>query len=321
MKKIKIIPYQIKHFELWNNFLAKAKNANFLFDRNFMEYHSDRFKDNSLLIFNQQELIGLLPANRFGDSIYSHQGLTYGALILTKKVRYFEVLTILKSILNHFKKQGIKQFIYKQNPDYQSLNSCQDIEIALISLTAQLESYEIASVIELRNDFEILQQKRQIKKSTDVNLLIKKEDNFTDFWKLLNQNLEEKHQISAVHSLEEIQNLTHKFKESIQLYTVSLGNELLGGTVLFINHYSAVVHVQYTASNSRGRSYRIHDFLFPFLIKKYRQNKTSFDNDFRYFGFGISDVRKTQSINKGLLEWKEKFGARTFAHRTYKIEL
>jgi hypothetical protein len=40
---------------LWNEFVAHAKNATFLFHRDFMEYHSDRFEDYSLLIFDGKD--------------------------------------------------------------------------------------------------------------------------------------------------------------------------------------------------------------------------------------------------------------------------
>lgn len=29
----------------WNAFIARSKNGMFLFDRNYMEYHQDRFDD------------------------------------------------------------------------------------------------------------------------------------------------------------------------------------------------------------------------------------------------------------------------------------
>ena len=37
-------------------FNKNAKNGIFMFDRNYMDYHSDRFRDNSLLFYNEDEL-------------------------------------------------------------------------------------------------------------------------------------------------------------------------------------------------------------------------------------------------------------------------
>jgi len=44
---------------LWDNFVSEAKNSSFLFYRNFMEYHQDRFEDHSLLLFKKEKLLVL----------------------------------------------------------------------------------------------------------------------------------------------------------------------------------------------------------------------------------------------------------------------
>ena len=48
-----------------------------------MDYHADRFEDYSLMVYYKSELYALLPANRVADTLYSHQGLTYGGLLMT----------------------------------------------------------------------------------------------------------------------------------------------------------------------------------------------------------------------------------------------
>ena len=55
---------------LWDTFVAQAKNATFLFYRDFMDYHSDRFEDHSLMVFKKEKLIALLPANTAGGVVY-----------------------------------------------------------------------------------------------------------------------------------------------------------------------------------------------------------------------------------------------------------
>ena len=68
--------------EAWNKFVNKAKNSTFLFDRNYMDYHSDRFNDNSLMFYKKGRLYALLPAHKIANILYSHLGLTYGGLIM-----------------------------------------------------------------------------------------------------------------------------------------------------------------------------------------------------------------------------------------------
>ena len=47
-----------------------------------MDYHNDRFKDHSLMVFKDDKLIALLPANIVDFNLRSHQGLTYGGFLL-----------------------------------------------------------------------------------------------------------------------------------------------------------------------------------------------------------------------------------------------
>ncbi len=65
----------------WNDFVMRSKQGTFLFDRRYMDYHRDRFSDYSLLFYKKGKLYALLPANIDGDTLWSHQGLTYGGLI------------------------------------------------------------------------------------------------------------------------------------------------------------------------------------------------------------------------------------------------
>ena len=48
-----IIRYTPDKANEWNKFIAKSKNGTFLFDRNYMDYHSDRFHDYSLLFYRE----------------------------------------------------------------------------------------------------------------------------------------------------------------------------------------------------------------------------------------------------------------------------
>src|SRR5690606_10487106 len=102
----KIQKYQPTDISLWNNFVAQSKNGTFLFRRDFMDYHQDRFQDYSLLIFEDNKLVAVFPANKVGNTIYSHQGLTYGGLVLPENVKLNEVLGILEILLEHFKKNN-----------------------------------------------------------------------------------------------------------------------------------------------------------------------------------------------------------------------
>ena len=64
-----------------------------------MEYHKDRFDDYSLLIFDvKDKLVAVLPAHKVENILHSHQGLTYGGLVLNAKVILSDVILIVKDL-------------------------------------------------------------------------------------------------------------------------------------------------------------------------------------------------------------------------------
>ena len=81
-----------------------------------MDYHKERFEDYSLLVYKEDELIGLLPANIKDKTIYSHQGLSYGTFLLTKDTKFSTVLKSIEKLLEFLADEGIEEVIIKQIP-------------------------------------------------------------------------------------------------------------------------------------------------------------------------------------------------------------
>ena len=46
----------------WDQFVRQSKNGTFLFLRDYMDYHSDRFADFSLVARDGEKIIAVLPA-------------------------------------------------------------------------------------------------------------------------------------------------------------------------------------------------------------------------------------------------------------------
>mgnify|MGYP006988850320 CR=1 FL=1 len=46
--EIQILRYDSTLEIMWNTLIIKAKNALFMFNRSYMDYHRERFKDHSL---------------------------------------------------------------------------------------------------------------------------------------------------------------------------------------------------------------------------------------------------------------------------------
>ena len=77
MKIYSVIKYSKNNFDQWNEFVSKSKNGTFIHNRNFMEYHSNRFQDYSLIVIENQKWVAILPANIVENTLNSHQGLSF----------------------------------------------------------------------------------------------------------------------------------------------------------------------------------------------------------------------------------------------------
>lgn len=314
MKNITIKQYTSDYYSIWNEFVSKAKNATFLFHRDFMEYHQDRFEDFSLLIFEDEKLISILPANRVGDTLFSHQGLTYGGFVFDKKIFLSNCIELVKQTLEFLSNNGIITLNLKLIPTIYHKLPSNEIDYILFLLEAKLNRRDSIAIVDLENKLPISRiRKRGVEKGIKNNLLIKEVDTFDEFWnEILIPNLQSKYQVKPVHSLEEITYLKSKFPKLIKQYNVYHDAKIVAGITVF--EKGNVVHPQYVSGNEAfNNELGSLDFLYNYLIEKVYPTK-------KYFDFGISNENQGKKLNESLHYFKESFGARTINQDFYKVE-
>ncbi|MGB2128291.1 MAG: GNAT family N-acetyltransferase [Flavicella sp.] len=304
--------YSPKDQKKWDTFCDVAKNATFLFKRDFMDYHANRFEDFSLLLYKDATLIALLPANRVDSTLYSHQGLTYGGFIIGQQLKFSDYIALFCALLEYLNEEGVSSFVLKKLPSFYTSIPSDEIEYVLQLLTAKRIRSDISSLIALQYPKKVSKIRlRGVKKALKNKLEVQEETNFKAFWEqVLIPNLKDKHGVHPVHSLEEIQLLKQRFPENIRQFSVYHGNTIVGGTTIF--EMDTVVHAQYISAHPTLENLGSLDLLFDHLIRNVFPNKT-------YFDFGISTEQKGRKLNKGLLGWKEGFGARATTYDTYEI--
>lgn len=309
MKKYIVKQYQSEDAVIWNEFVANAKNATFLFHRNFMEYHSDRFHDFSLLIFDEkQNLKAILPANRVGDTLFSHQGLSYGGLVFEKKHNPILTSKIMDAVCLFLIENEFKEVQIKIIPIIYSELSTQEFDHYLFNSGATLSNREMNLIIDLRNSWNLSKSKLKHFRKSDPNLEIREENDFSMFWeKVLTPRLSEKFNTKPLHSLNEIQYLKKKFNSNIMQFSVYFDEELVAGITIF--KFGNVVKSQYGATTNTGEKLRALDFLFINLIEKFR------DEEFYFFDMG------TVTNNEGLLNQKVELGCSVYNNDFYTLQL
>lgn len=315
-KPLRIVEYNDSLFDEWNDFVISSKNSTFLLNRNFMEYHKDRFTDCSLLFYNDEgKLRGLLPANIDFEKklISSHGGLTYGGLLLDKSTIGMEVCQMIDLSMQYYRNKGIKSIIYKPIPYIYHSFPCQEDIYFLWKKGAKVISRGISQTIVL-NDYSVSHSRRVGASKAKNRGLIAKETNDVDsFWNLLNDMLLTCHNTTPVHSVSELRLLMARFPSQIRLFaTFSQMGKMLAGTLIF--DCGQTVHTQYMASSEEGKKNGALDLLILHLLTDTFKDRT-------YFDFGISTESNGKILNEGLLYQKETFGGRSVCYDIYQLDL
>jgi hypothetical protein len=298
----------------WDHFIRGSKNGTFLFIRDYMDYHHDRFCDNSLLIYDKKNaLVSVLPANRKDNILISHGGLTFGGFIISEKMRMESMLLLFKDIIAYLQSIGVKEFIYKAIPYiYYSLPSDED-RYALFRFGADLYRRDVTVTLTPSATAPLQERRnRAIKKARDMGVICLSSEDFSSFWKILEENLSSVYGVLPVHNIDEITLLHKLFPENIKLFCSFIGNQMISGVVIYES--DNVAHVQYIASSIKGRSCSGLDLLFSYLITDVYSNK-------KYFDFGISNENEGLILNSGLIDFKEGFGGRAVVHDFYRLKL
>ncbi len=311
MNGLSVRNYDPSQQAAWDAFVRQSKNGTFLFERGYMDYHCDRFADCSLLVSRDAEILALLPANRSDHDVYSHQGLTYGGFITSPAMTTPAMIEAFAAVVDHLRQAGCRTLYYKTMPTIYHQLPAEEDRYALFLLNAELYRRDVLSVVPMKSRIALQARRRRgAEKSAKNNVAISRSDDWAGYWMLLSALLEDRFRVAPVHTLAEIERLRRTFPANIALHLARLAGEPIAGVVIYES--ARVAHVQYIAASPRGRKLGALDQLFVQLLDETYAAKDFFD-------FGISNEDDGRTLNRGLIEQKEGFGARAVVHDFYRL--
>ena len=312
---IEIVKYDGSMASQWNEAVKQSRNGTFLLQRGYMDYHSDRFTDCSLVALHDGKLCGLLPANIDGETLWSHRGLTYGGWIVPLK--HFDttvMVEVMDAAVEWMRGNGIKRLMYKAVPHIYHRYPCEEDLYALFRHHAMLTETNISTTIDLSNPLPLDRgNKSGANAARKAGITVGASDDWAGYWRLLSSLLDERYDTRPVHTLDEIMLLQGRFPENIRLYTATLEGELLAGVVMYLS--SPVAHCQYIGASPRGKDSKALTLLFDWLIGE------STRQGYRYFDFGISNEGHGRYLNEGLVRQKCRLGGRGIVYNTFEIPI
>jgi hypothetical protein len=178
---------------IWDNFITNSKNGTFLFYRDYIEYHSDRFIDYSLMFYLGEKLIAVMPSNIKDKTLFSHDGLTFGGIISDERMKASLMINLFRCMKKHLNNIGIERIIYKPIPYIYHKIPAQEDLYALFLNNAKLIRRDISSTVSIKAQKELTKGRKWcIRKSKISGLEIKRSYNFKSFMEIVNSHLEKK---------------------------------------------------------------------------------------------------------------------------------
>ena len=299
----------------WDAFIKVSKNGTFLFMRNYMDYHSNRFTDHSLMFYSSNKLLAVMPANINKEDmcLVSHGGLTYGGFAIHPDAKAGDIIEAVDKLKRYMQQAGIKKLVYKPVPYIYNRVPSEEPLYALFHAGATLSTRSISTTIENQERLKYSQlRKRCISKAAKAGIRCCESTEFGKFWEILTAILQARHSSKPVHTLEEIELLHNRFPNNIKLYTANLNDTPVAGIVVYETGTTA--HFQYIAASDEGCSAGALDILVHYLIEEIFAHK-------RFIDFGISTEQGGTILNNGLITQKEGFGGRAVVYDTYELNI
>ncbi|HVF71500.1 MAG TPA: GNAT family N-acetyltransferase [Chthoniobacterales bacterium] len=311
---MRVEPYQESGKPAWDDFVRRSKNGTFLFLRDYMEYHRDRFADCSLVILEDDgRIVCLLPAHASDGVAVSHGGLTYGGFVTDEQMKLPKMLEVFEQTLRFFQEQSIHRLVYKCVPHIYHRATAEEDLSALFLCNARLLRRGGLAVVKSSNRLPFQERRRRgARKGIKSGIVVRQSEDLASYWEILTERLRQGYDTQPVHGLEEMRMLHQRFPDNIKLFAAYQEERMLAGVIIYESE--TVAHAQYIAGNEASRDLGALDLIFDELLTKHYATKP-------YFDFGTSDEKDGRVLNRGLIDQKEGYGARLVAQDQYEVDV
>lgn len=307
----------------WEAFVASANNGTIFHERKFLGYHpGDRFNDHSLLVDKGGKLRAIFPAVEINSdgvkSLVSHQGSSYGGIVVQEDLSFQDSYDFVQAITEYARKTGFQRIQMTLPPAIYQYRVSNYLDFSLIKHGFSYKKRDVSSMLTIEESPEKnLQRFRSthrtaVRKAVKQGVTIRESEDWSDFYDILKENLNIRHNVQPTHTLDELLILRDLYPEQIKLFGAYHEDKLVAGVVNFSVNKDVVLAF-YISHNEKYQNLRAVNLLFYEIIT------WCHNNSYRYLDFGIFTVN--MEPNFGLGRFKENFGASGVFRDTFELDL
>lgn len=314
-------PYTGTDAERFDAFVSASRNGTIFHTRRFLSYHSEsRFQDHSLLFFDGETIVGVLPAALKDGILVCHPGASYGGLILRTDTSVTDTGAMLTVLLQYAKEKNFSGIsMLRLPPSSLQKQYSEDQLYWLFQQGYTLTRVEMDGAIDLADLEEntVLGSftgkcRNMVRQAERADIQVRLSDDFATYWPILEGVLHGRHGTKPTHTLAEIQSLHDLFPEGFRLLAAYQGTVMVGGIVLVTLHQKAL-YTLYMAQEYRvQKDHPMHMLLTEAIRLGIREQRNVL-----HLGVSTEDGGKT--VNEGLFFFKESFGCRPVRRESWEI--
>lgn len=319
---MEIIRYTEEWKEKWDKFVLESNNGTMFHLQRFLDYHTPgKFKFDHLIFLEKGNIVAVLPGSINNGMFESPIGASYGSIV-TKDITFAKAMEIVSTLLDYGKKNGIKEFMLTAAPMIYEQYPNQSLDFAMLWQGFKYKLHYISSAIKLDKDRDILERfsptvRRNIRKTfRDFKLRVEVNERYDEFYPILLKN-KARHNVKPTHTYEDLLRLKELLPDRLKLFMVYYQDTPIAGSLMFYpNQYVALCF--YNMLLYEYAEYK------PIQRVMYEVVKDSTERGFRYVDIGVSQDTKAENPmtpSMSLIEFKEKFDAKTIMRNTLYIKL
>ncbi|PKL87815.1 MAG: GNAT family N-acetyltransferase [Ignavibacteriae bacterium HGW-Ignavibacteriae-2] len=319
---MEIIKYTNEWKEKWDKFVLESNNGTMFHQQKFFDYHvPGKFTFNHLIFLEKNNIIAVLPGKLIGNKFESPIGASYGSIV-TKDVKFVVALEIVSTLLDYARSNGIKEIELTAPPVVYENKPNQNLDFAMLWLGFNYSLHYISSAIKLDKDADILQKfsptiRRNVRgslKNSDIRVEIN--ERYDEFYPILIKN-KARHNVTPTHNYRDLLRLKELMPENLKLFMVYYKDIPIGGSLMFfVNNTCSLCFYNMLLYE--------FEYLKPIQRVMYEVVKYSTENGYSYVDIGVSQdtsAENPMTPSMSLIEFKEKFDAKTVMRNTLSIQL
>ncbi|MFA3783063.1 GNAT family N-acetyltransferase [Melioribacteraceae bacterium 4301-Me] len=320
---MEIIPYTEEWKEKWDQFVIESNNGTMFHLQKFLDYHTPgKFTFHHLIFLDKGEIVAVLPGSLSVDGLFeSPIGASYGSIV-TRDIKFSKAMEIVETLLNFGRENNIKEFLLTPAPLIYETYPNQSLDFAMLWCGFSYKLHYISSAIKLDKERDILQRfsptvRRNIRKTfRDFKLHVEINEKYNEFYPILLEN-KARHNVKPTHTYEDLLRLKELLPDRLKLFMVYYNNKPIGGSLMFFPNKKVALCFY---------NMLLYDYaeFKPIQRVMYEVVKYCTDEGFSYVDIGVSQDTKAENPmtpSMSLIEFKEKFDAKTIMRNTFYIKL